>query len=105
MKFERDHPFGYFLAHTERGAKEWLCTDEEWEEQETYFFETELRAVFSTGRRHLFYVFDFGDQWTFEIRKARGSKSPVPGIVYPQVIERSGPNPVQYPSHDGLWDR
>jgi pRiA4b ORF-3-like protein len=46
----------------------------------------------------LYYWFDFGDDWKFEIKKARQEKEAEPRVKYPRVIERAGPNPVQYPN-------
>ncbi|MCI0533948.1 MAG: plasmid pRiA4b ORF-3 family protein [Verrucomicrobiales bacterium] len=53
-------------------------------------------------RLKLFYWFDFGDDWKFEIKKARAAKSPARGVRYPKVIEQVGPNPKQYPNLDAL---
>lgn len=51
----------------------------------------------STGYK-LYYLFDFGDQWIFQINKTRHKdKLAKPGIVYPRVIEAKGKNPEQYP--------
>ncbi len=45
----------------------------------------------------LYYLFDFGDQWIFQINKTRHKdKLSIPGIVYPRVIEAKGKNPEQY---------
>jgi len=46
----------------------------------------------------LYYLFDFGDRWIFQINKTRHKdKIPQPGIIYPRVIEAKGKNPEQYP--------
>ena len=46
----------------------------------------------------LYYRFDFGDQWIFQINKTRHKdKNAQPGIVYPRVIEAKEKNPEQYP--------
>jgi hypothetical protein len=100
VDFGRDHAFSFYLAHTHTGEKHWLCEYEEWDELEGFFLQTCLAEVFPTGRRRLFYLFDFGDHWTFEVRKARGSKPPDPTVEYPRVIERRGPDPVQYPVYE-----
>ena len=96
--FGRDHPFSFYLAHVHGGEKHWLCTSEDWNEVEDFFCRTSLQEVLPTGRRHLFYLFDFGDYWTFEIRKSRRVHVPEPRVRYPRVIERRGPDPEQYPS-------
>ena len=49
----------------------------------------------------LFYWFDFGDDWKFQINKARAIKPPEKGVKYPRVVGQTGPNPEQYP--DAEW--
>ncbi len=45
----------------------------------------------------LYYLFDFGDRWLFQINKTRHKgKIPQPGVIYPQIIEARGKNPEQY---------
>ncbi len=45
----------------------------------------------------LVYLFDFGDNWVFQINKTRHKdKVAHPGMVYPRVIEAKGKNPEQY---------
>ena len=47
---------------------------------------------------NLYYLFDFGDNWLFQINKTRHKdKTEQPGVVYPRVIEIKGKNPIQYP--------
>jgi hypothetical protein len=61
----------------------------------------ELRLVFPLPERlKLYYWFDFGDDWKFEIRKARQGKEPASRVTYPHVIQRIGPDPEQYPNLD-----
>ena len=46
----------------------------------------------------LYYLFDFGDQWIFQINKTRHKDEiPQSGVVYPRVIETKDKNPEQYP--------
>ena len=97
--FGRDHPFDFFLANTSSSyaVKERLTEKEEWEGREHDFYRIRLMDIWPTGRRRLYYLFDFGDRWTFEIRKARGAKEPEPRVKYPRLIKAIGPNPEQYP--------
>jgi len=49
----------------------------------------------------LYYLFDFGDQWIFQINKTRHKdKLSQSGVSYPRVIEAKGKNPEQYP----VWE-
>ena len=98
VDFGRDHPFIFYLANSWRGTKkEWLTAKEEWEDRHDDFIELELKDIWPLGRRRLYYWFDFGDRWTFEIRKERKVKRPEPGVSYPRVVQSTGPNPEQYP--------
>jgi hypothetical protein len=46
----------------------------------------------------LYYLFDFGDNWIFQINKTRHKdKIEQAGVVYPRVIEAKWKNPKQYP--------
>jgi hypothetical protein len=45
-------------------------------------------------------LFDFGDNWTFEIRRQRKVKEPEAGVKYPRVVKTIGPNPEQCPNYE-----
>jgi len=97
--FGRDHPFDFFLANTSSpyAVRKRLTEKEEWEDRESDFLKISLKNIWPTGRRKLYYLFDFGDKWVFEIRKTRGVKEPEYGVKYPRLIKAIGPNPEQYP--------
>jgi hypothetical protein len=100
--FGQDHPFDFFLANSSApyAVKKRLTEKEEWGDREQDFFQIRLKNIWPTGRKKLYYLFDFGDKWTFEIRKARGTKQPEFGIKYPRLIKAIGPNPEQYPTFE-----
>jgi len=74
--------------------------NDDWAARESHFAKIKLRDIYPLGRKKLYYLFDFGDKWTFEIRKARGGKKLEAGIKYPRVVEAIGPDPEQYP----IWE-
>jgi len=46
----------------------------------------------------LYYLFDFGDNWVFQVSKTRHKeKIPQPGVIYLRIIEAKGEHPEQYP--------
>jgi len=102
VKFGRDHPFEFFLANSSSpyAVKKWLTEKEEWEDKEDDFCRIRLTDIWPTGRKKLYYLFDFGDKWTFEIRKGRGGKEPEQGVKYPRLLKAIGPNPEQYPRYE-----
>jgi hypothetical protein len=54
-----------------------------------------------TGKLKLFYYFDFGDSWYFQINKTRHKpREPEDGVKYPRVIAAEGKNFDQYPSFE-----
>jgi hypothetical protein len=51
-------------------------------------------------RMKLYYWFDFGDDWKFQITKDRKVKASESKVKYPRVIESIGPDPKQYPNFE-----
>ena len=96
--FDRDHLFHFFLANdrSPRARRHWLSEAEDYEDWYEEFRHVPVGSIWPQKRKKLYYLFDFGDQWTFEIRKRRKTKAPEPGVSYPPVIERSGADPEQY---------
>ena len=51
--------------------------------------------------RKLFYLFDYGDDWIFQIARTRNKPFEAePGVDYPRLISESGEKPPQYPEPD-----
>ncbi len=57
VHFDRDHLYGFFLAHSHRGDRNWLSKHEEWEDVDSEYMETRLGDVFPTGRNRLHYLY------------------------------------------------
>ncbi|MDD5698931.1 MAG: hypothetical protein PHH77_09985 [Victivallaceae bacterium] len=99
VEFGRDHPFEFYTANSDSpfAQKHWLTEQKAWEDKEDDWHTITLEDIWPLGRKKLYYLFDFGDQWTFEIRKARGEKDASRCASYPRVIQSIGSNPEQYP--------
>jgi hypothetical protein len=96
--FDDDHPSTFYVANTWRGNKIYLTENEDWDINDPMWTKT-LEQVFPLGpHKKLYYWFDFGDDWTFEIRKTGKEKEMTPKVKYPRVTVKEGPKPVQYPS-------
>ncbi|MCX5769533.1 MAG: hypothetical protein NTZ09_04575 [Candidatus Hydrogenedentes bacterium] len=98
--FDRDHLFEFIVGRNHRNRKVVFAEDAaNWEEAVDVYAETTLAQIYPLPSDcRLFYHFDFGDDWYFEIRKLRKPPfEPVPGVRYPRVTDRIGPNPEQYP--------
>ncbi len=102
VAFDRDHLYDFFLANSASpyAQKTWLTEAEGWQDREEDYLSIRLSDVYPLDRKRLYYLFDYGNTWLFEIRKRRGTKPPEAGVKYPRVVDRVGPNPDQYPNYD-----
>ena len=98
VSFDRDHPFDFYTANSASpwADRHWITDVADWDEKETVFWKTQLKSIWPLGRKRLYYWFDFGDDWIFEIRKMRHAKADE-ALSTPRILERVGPDPVQYP--------
>lgn len=61
---------------------------------------SKLNEIYPLTGHKLFYLFDFGDSWLFQIKKSRKKKVINVKATYPELIELSGENPEQYPEYE-----
>jgi len=101
--FDYDHLFEFFAGRNWR-RRDLLFSEEffDWEAEADDLEEVTLEDVYPLPKgMKLYYHFDFGDDWYFEIKKSRKKPAqPQAGVNYPRVVERIGPNPEQYPDYD-----
>jgi hypothetical protein len=60
---------------------------------------TTLESLYPLPKdRRLFYRFDYGDDWIFQISRARNKPfAAEPGTEYPRLVDETGEKPEQYP--------
>ena len=97
-RFDRDHLFEFFAGRNDRHRAVTFGDAPDEDDEFDSGGEMTLERVFPLPKNmKLYYHFDFGDDWYFEIRKTRAQpKEPEPRVKYPRVIEKTGPNPRQY---------
>ncbi len=103
VEFDRDHLYGFFVARTSRSRDRVRYDGEDDDGQaDDTLFTTTLESLFPLPRdRKLFYLFDYGDSWLFEISRTR--KKPFEAASdehYPCLISERGDKPQQYPESD-----
>lgn len=98
VSFDRDHPYEFYTANSGSSWAErhWITMANGWEEKTAAYARTQLKDIWPLGRRKLYYWFDFGDRWIFEVRKMRPCKADE-SLSTPRVVEGIGPSPQQYP--------
>jgi hypothetical protein len=92
--FDDDHLYEFYSARNYRSKKRTRYT-----ESENSVYDTRLEMIYPLEKGNsLFYLFDYGDSWTFRISKSRKKAfEPVKGINYPRLVEEKGNKPIQYP--------
>ncbi len=101
VDFANDHLFDFFVGRHSGNRAYSIGGEPNWDtfNPVKVYQNIHLSSIWplSTGMK-LYYLFDFGDNWVFQINKTRHKdKTPQPGVVYPRVIEAKGENPEQYP--------
>jgi hypothetical protein len=94
VAFDNDHLYELFIARTPRSRERIRFDDED-----GGLYEHSIESLFPlpTDRR-LYYLFDYGDHWVFQISRTRHQPyEPEPGVEYPVVLSERGQRPEQYP--------
>jgi hypothetical protein len=97
VSFDNDHLYDFYSANSDaiHVKKNWYSMADDWDDRLDELEEVLLKDVWPLGRKKLYYWFDYGDSWIFEIRKMRSSKADGE-LECPAILERIGPNPEQY---------
>ncbi|ART81470.1 hypothetical protein CBP31_01495 [Oceanisphaera profunda] len=96
VDFENDHMYAFFISRQEFGSERIYFDDEH------NSLDADLASLFPLPKgKKLFYWFDFGDDWVFQVSKSRKKpKEPQPGREYPAMLAETGTKPEQYPDYD-----
>ncbi len=96
VEFDDDHLYEFYLASSERSRNRFTVSTYEDADAVT------LKSVIplQSGKK-LFYIFDYGDNWVFQILPSRKTPfPPVKGSRYPQLLSEVGEKPEQYSEWD-----
>ena len=88
VEFDDDHLYEFSIRRTPRSSRQAISKT------------TKLNNIYPLSGEKLYYLFDFGDSWLFEIKKQRKKKLVENGKIYPRIIESTGVNPEQYPEYE-----
>ncbi len=100
--FDNDHLYDFFAGRRSSNRKIIFTENESWEVRQSVFYSTVLEDIYPLlPNIKLYYIFDYGDRWTFRIVKTRKKlKVKDENIEYPRVIKEIGENPHQYPIYE-----
>jgi hypothetical protein len=99
--FDNDHLFEFYAGRHYRKRAMVFCDTSVADYDANDMDEISLKRIWPLPKSmKLFYWFDFGDDWKFQVTKERAVRLREKGIKYPRVVGRTGPNPEQYPRDD-----
>ena len=98
IEFDDDHLFEFYAGRSWRNRK--MQFSDPFGPGESEEYETLLDEVYPLKGLKLYYHYDFGDDWLFEIKRKRKKKTLELGEDYPRIISAEGDNPKQYPDHE-----
>ena len=94
VEFDDDHLYEFYTANSHRSNNRGIIST--YEDADTII----LARIFPLAKgKKLFYLFDYGDHWVFQVSRSR--KAPFvakSGIQYPRLIGETGERPEQYPN-------
>lgn len=88
VEFDDDHLFEFFIGKNPRNKSSSVSKN------------TKLNDIYPLTGYKLYYLFDFGDCWLFQIKKSRKRLVEDAQVKYPRVIRSTGVNPEQYPEYE-----
>ena len=98
IDFDDDHLFEFYAGRHPRNRK--VAFGDPFEPEADQEYEVLLSEACSLKGLKLYYHYDFGDDWLFEIKRKRKRKNIESGVDYPRVIAAEGENPQQYPRYE-----
>lgn len=104
VDFEGDHLDEFYLANGLRGKKTWFTPNGEWDEDDAHVMDIQLSAIFPLPKhKMLYYFYDFGASWCFQITKRGKEMKSQPEIEYPCIVSETGLKPKEF-GDDEDWD-
>lgn len=95
-EFDNDHLYQFFAGRSHTNKKILYSDRPATPYDPGKYINVKLYQVYPIKGLKLYYIFDFGDNWVFEIRKSRKMKIAEVELQYPRIIEQTGNNPDQY---------
>lgn len=96
-EFDGDHLSEFYLSNGLRAKKRTGLAAGRVDDEDSPMDDIRLLDIFPLATKQmLYYEYDPGDQWCFEIIKQGPDTLPQKGVQYPRVVEEHGNKPVEY---------
>ncbi len=90
VNFDNDHLFEFYAGRNDRNRKIVFYGNPGNPIDGGDYETTLLKNIYPLKGLKLYYLFDFGDDWLFEIRKIRKKVIPLDGTEYPRIVSNNG---------------
>ena len=96
INFDNDHLFEFYAGRNERNRKKVFSENSGYPYDSGEYENILLKDIYPLKRLKLYYLFDFGDNWIFEIHKNRTKAKIQEGLEYPRIVSDNGIKLRQY---------
>jgi len=100
IEFDNDHLFEFYAGRNDRNRKLEFSDEPGYPYDGGKYEDITLKDIYPLKGMKLYYLFDLGDNWLFEIRKSRKKSKAKEGIEYPRVVSENGVKLNQYYEDD-----
>lgn len=101
VEFDGDHLSEFYLANSLRGKKLYFTADGAWDDDDSATLDLRLCDIYPLDRnKKMYYAYDFGASWCFEIVKKGKETPPLEGREYPYLVSQEGAKPLEYGPDD-----
>jgi hypothetical protein len=100
IDFENDHLFEFYAGRNERNRKIEFSDNPGYPYDGGDYESILLKDIYPFKGLKLYYLFDLGDNWLFEIRKSRKKAKVQQDTKYPRIISDNGIKLRQYYDED-----
>lgn len=88
VEFDNDHMYEFCIGKSPKNRSEQIPVS------------TKLNEIYPLTGYKLYYLFDFGDEWLFQIKKSKKRVAIDSSASYPRITKSIGGNPEQYPNYE-----
>lgn len=103
IHFDNDHLFEFYAGRSVRNRKVTFTEESGYPHDGGAYENMLIKDIYPLTPLKLFYHFDFGDSWIFEIHKMRKKVVAEEGVEYPRVASDNGIILKQYIDVDELY--
>jgi hypothetical protein len=96
LNFDNDHLFIFYAGRNDRNRKIQFSEKPGYPDDGGDYENILLKDIYPIKGLKLYYLFDFGDNWLFEIRKSRKKATFQDNTEYPCVVSDNGVKLRQY---------